>query len=115
MGRMDGKVAAITGGAGGIGAATVSRFLEEGARVAFCDLDTEKGVAFEKRLGIADAFFMSANVSQEMDAARFIEATTAVIRWTMPGMMSSSTARFVTTCLRSTQSCLTPGRRRSGS
>lgn len=75
MGRMDGKVAAITGGAGGIGAATVSRFLEEGARVAFCDLDTEKGIAFEKRLGIADAFFMSADVSQEMDAARFIEET----------------------------------------
>ena len=75
MGRMDGKVAAITGGAGGIGAATVGRFLEEGARVVFCDLDTEKGAAFEKRLGVADAYFMSADVSQEMDAARFIEET----------------------------------------
>ena len=75
MGRMDGKVAAITGGAGGIGAATVRRFLEEGARVAFCDLDSEKGAAFEKRLGTADSFFTSADVSQEMDTARFIEET----------------------------------------
>ena len=75
MGRMDGKVAAVTGGAGGIGAATVSRFLEEGARVAFCDIDTEKGIAFEKRLDTADAYFMSADVSRESDAARFIAET----------------------------------------
>ncbi len=75
MGRMNGKVAAVTGGAGGIGAATVSRFLEEGARVAFCDIDTEKGIAFEKRLDTADAYFMSADVSRESDAARFIAET----------------------------------------
>ena len=75
MGRMNGKVAAITGGAGGIGAATVRRFLEEGAKVGFCDRDTEKGIAFEKQVGHADAFFMSVDVSQEMDAARFIEQT----------------------------------------
>ena len=75
MGRMDGKVIAITGGAGGIGAATVGRFLEEGARVAFCDLDTEKGTAFEKGLGDVEAFFISADVSEEKDAQRFIEET----------------------------------------
>lgn len=75
MGRMDGKVTAITGGAGGIGAATVSRFLEEGGRVAFCDVDTEKGIAFEKGLGTDDTFFMTADVSRESDAARFIAET----------------------------------------
>ncbi len=75
MGRMDGKVAAITGGAGGIGAATVSRFLEEGGRVAFCDVDTEKGIAFEKALGTDDTVFMTADVSRESDAARFIAET----------------------------------------
>ncbi len=75
MGRMSGRVAAITGGAGGIGAATVRRFLEEGAKVAFCDRDEEKGVTFEKELGNDDAIFMPADVSREADAAHFIEET----------------------------------------
>jgi 2-hydroxycyclohexanecarboxyl-CoA dehydrogenase len=36
--RFEGKVALVTGGAGGIGAATCSRLAAEGARVAVCDL-----------------------------------------------------------------------------
>src|SRR5689334_1206118 len=43
MGRFDGKVAAVTGGASGIGEATVRRFVAEGASVAFCDRDGERG------------------------------------------------------------------------
>jgi 2-hydroxycyclohexanecarboxyl-CoA dehydrogenase len=37
--RFEGKVALVTGGAGGIGGATASRLAAEGARVAVCDLD----------------------------------------------------------------------------
>lgn len=44
-GRLAGKRAIITGGAQGIGAATVRRFVDEGAAVAFLDLDNDAGVA----------------------------------------------------------------------
>lgn len=42
-GRLDGKVAVITGGCSGIGLATVERFLEEGARVVVGDVDDVRG------------------------------------------------------------------------
>jgi len=49
MGRLDGRVAFITGAGRGIGAATALRMAEEGARVALADVDTEgcKQVATE--------------------------------------------------------------------
>src|SRR2546429_7833780 len=43
MGRLTGKVAIVTGGASGIGAATVRRFAEEGARVVCADIADQAG------------------------------------------------------------------------
>lgn len=54
MGRLEGRVAFITGAGRGIGAATALRMAEEGARVALADIDTEgcKQVATElERIG----------------------------------------------------------------
>jgi meso-butanediol dehydrogenase / (S,S)-butanediol dehydrogenase / diacetyl reductase len=49
----------ITGGAGGIGAATAQRFLEEGARVAVFDRDKAAGLRLEQELPRLEAFIYS--------------------------------------------------------
>jgi NAD(P)-dependent dehydrogenase (short-subunit alcohol dehydrogenase family) len=54
--QLAGRVAVVTGGAGGIGRATVERFVDEGARVVIADVDAEAGEALAGAIGDAAAF-----------------------------------------------------------
>ncbi len=56
MGRLEGKVALITGGARGMGRAYVQRFVAEGARVVFGDVLTDEGEALAAGQGEAVRF-----------------------------------------------------------
>ena len=75
MGRLDGKVAIITGGASGIGAGTARRFVQEGAKVLIGDLDAAKGEALAAELGDAAAFLETDVSREEQVAAMVSEAT----------------------------------------
>ena len=55
--KLENQVAVVTGGARGIGAAIVRRFVDEGARVVFSDLLNEKGKALQEELGKNVAFY----------------------------------------------------------
>jgi NAD(P)-dependent dehydrogenase (short-subunit alcohol dehydrogenase family) len=66
VGRLDGKVAVITGGASGIGEATVRLFTEEGACVLIADIQDEKGRRLGDELGESTEY-LHADVSREVD------------------------------------------------
>lgn len=65
-GNLDGKVAVITGGARGMGAATVRRFVADGARVLIGDVLDDEGTALAAELGEA-ARFVHLDVSSEAE------------------------------------------------
>lgn len=61
--ELAGKVAIVTGGAGGIGRATVELFVREGARVVIADINDEQGESLARELGDA-AFYQRVDVSK---------------------------------------------------
>ena len=75
MGRLEGKVALITGATGGIGLATARLFVAEGARVVLVDLEHERLDAAVAELGEARASAVAADVSDAADVERFVRAT----------------------------------------
>lgn len=75
-GRLEGKVAAITGAASGFGAATARRFVAEGCRVVLGDIQREPGAALARELGSA-AVFVPCDVTREDDIARLVDRAVA--------------------------------------
>ena len=66
MNRLDGKVAIITGGAGGIGKGMATAFVKEGAKVAIVDLNAEVGNQTIKELQEyqPESIFIQANLAE---------------------------------------------------
>jgi len=79
-GRLDGRVAVVTGGANGIGRATVLRFLAEGAAVVAADLNTETGaetVALAEAAGHGKRIrFVRTDVAEEADVRAAVDLAT---------------------------------------
>jgi len=69
MNRLTGKVALITGGAGGIGAATARRFQEEGALVTITDVAAKQGLEVAREIGCD---FLALDVTDEEQWARVV-------------------------------------------
>ncbi|RPJ15569.1 MAG: SDR family NAD(P)-dependent oxidoreductase, partial [Actinobacteria bacterium] len=76
MGRLEGKVALITGGASGMGMVASKLFASEGAKIVLTDVadDAGEAVAAEIEAAGGQALYVHSDVSDEADAEAMIKA-----------------------------------------
>ncbi|XP_028162173.1 3-hydroxyacyl-CoA dehydrogenase type-2 [Ostrinia furnacalis] len=69
-----GLVGLVTGGASGLGRATVEQLLKQGGRVVVCDLPSSQGQEVAKKLG-ENAAFVPVDVTSEQDIKNALQTT----------------------------------------
>lgn len=79
MGKLDGKVAVVTGATSGIGEACARLFAENGAAVALIGRNQERGAAFAHELGLAgkEAGFFPCDVTDEEQVVEMVKQVAA--------------------------------------
>lgn len=75
--KLENKVAVITGGASGLGEATLRRFVANGAKCAILDLNDERGKALANELG-ANVTYINTNVTNEQSVEAAVAHTVEV-------------------------------------
>jgi NAD(P)-dependent dehydrogenase (short-subunit alcohol dehydrogenase family) len=77
VGRLDGRAAIVTGGAGGIGEATALALAREGASIAIVDIDGDRGEQVARAITASNgtSFSVSADLSEETGVVDAIGAT----------------------------------------
>lgn len=73
--QLQNTVAIVTGGASGLGEATVTRIVENGGYAAILDLSVEKGEALVEKLGQERVLFVKTNVTSEEEVSSAIDQT----------------------------------------
>lgn len=76
---LEGRIAFVTGGAGGIGAATAIAFAEEGAKVAIADIQGAEDTAAKIVQAGGDAYAISLDVTDEAAVTAAVDGV--VERW----------------------------------
>ena len=92
MDRLNGKVAILTGAAGGIGRGILAQLVKEGARVLATDLKQDVLDAAIKELGVGDNVLgVAADIAKRADVQRVVQA--AVGRWQrLDGLVNNASA-----------------------
>ncbi|KAI8771725.1 3-hydroxyacyl-CoA dehydrogenase type-2 [Biomphalaria glabrata] len=72
IGSLKNVVALVTGGASGLGKATVERFVKQGAKVVLCDLANSKGQEVAQALG-SNCIFTPTDVTSEEDVSKALQ------------------------------------------
>lgn len=75
MGKLDGKVAVITGAAGGIGQAAAHLFASEGAKVMLVDVNEEPLIQLANSIGIENTGYAVADVSKASEVKGYLKRT----------------------------------------